>query len=89
MIIRGSLNELVTNCIKHAFLINKGEIEISYFNKNNKNILIVRDNGIGISNNTNDSLGILLIKSLVEMNLNGILKIENNNGTLVQIEWEE
>jgi two-component sensor histidine kinase len=37
----------------------------------------------------NDSLGILLIKSLVEMNLNGILKIENNNGTLVQIEWEE
>lgn len=82
------VNELVTNCIKHAFLINKGEIEISYFNKNNKNILIVRDNGIGISNNTNDSLGILLIKSLVEMNLNGILKIENNNGTLVQIEWE-
>ena len=83
------VNELVTNCIKHAFLINKGEIEISYFNKNNKNILIVRDNGIGISDNMNDSLGILLIKSLVEMNLNGILKIENNNGTLVQIEWEE
>jgi hypothetical protein len=26
---------------------------------------------------------------LVEMNLNGVLKIENNNGTLVQIEWEE
>lgn len=83
------VNELVTNCIKHAFLINKGEIEIGYFNKNNKNILIVRDNGIGISDNANDSLGMSLIKSLVEMNLNGVLRIENNNGTLVQIEWEE
>lgn len=80
---------MVTNCIKHAFLINKGEIEIGYFNKNNKNILIVRDNGIGISDNANDSLGMSLIKSLVEMNLNGVLRIENNNGTLVQIEWEE
>lgn len=83
------VNELVTNCIKHAFLINKGEIEIGYFNKNNKNILIVRDNGIGISDNANDSLGMSLIKSLVEINLNGVLRIENNNGTLVQIEWEE
>lgn len=83
------VNELVTNCIKHAFLINKGEIEIGYFNKNDKNILIVRDNGIGISENANDSLGMSLIKSLVEMNLNGVLKIENNNGTLVQIEWKE
>ena len=83
------VNELVTNCIKHAFLVNKGEIEISYFSENNKNILVVRDNGIGISKNANDSLGMTLIKSLVEMNLNGALKIENNNGTLVQIEWEE
>ena len=66
-----------------------GEIEIGYFNKNNKNILVVRDNGIGISENANDSLGMSLIKSLVEMNLNGVLRIENNNGTLVQIEWEE
>ena len=83
------VNELITNCIKHAFLINKGEIVISYFNQNDKNILIVKDNGIGISENANDSLGMSLIKSLVEMNLNGVLKIENNNGTLVQIEWEE
>lgn len=83
------VNELITNCIKHAFLINKGEILISYFNQNDKNILIVKDNGIGISENANDSLGMSLIKSLVEMNLNGVLKIENNNGTLVQIEWEE
>lgn len=83
------VNELVTNCIKHAFLLNKGEIVISYFNKNDKNILIVKDNGIGISKNVNDSLGMLLIKSLVEMNLHGVLRIENNNGTLVQIEWKE
>ena len=83
------VNELVTNCIKHAFLLNKGEIIIGYFNKNNKNILSVKDNGVGISKNANDSLGMLLIKSLVEMNLNGVLKIENNNGTLIQIEWAE
>ena len=57
--------------------------------EDDKNILIVKDNGIGISENANDSLGMSLIKSLVEMNLNGVLKIENNNGTLVQIEWEE
>jgi PAS domain S-box-containing protein len=85
------VNELVTNCLKHAFKeIDKGEIRIKLYrveweNDNGTNfILTVSDNGIGISEDLDienlESLGLQLVTTLVDQ-LDGELEIKRDNGT--------
>lgn len=82
------VNELVTNCIKYAFLSNSNAIiNINFYKYESQNILEVIDNGIGYANNTKKSFGMNLIYSLVEIYLEGNIDIKNNNGTLVKIIW--
>lgn len=82
------VNELVTNCIKYAFLSNSNAIiNINFYKYESQNILEVIDNGIGYANNTKKSFGMNLIYSLVEIYLDGNIDIKNNNGTLVKIIW--
>ena len=64
------INELVTNAIKHAFPSGRsGEINIKFSRIDNKYILSVQDNGIGLPDSfiieKTESLGMQLIYSLV------------------------
>lgn len=85
------INEIISNIFKHAFIEGEeGTIYIKFFKKNNKYMLIIRDNGKGISpdinfNNT-ETLGLQLVNALVDQ-LKGIVKINRTNGTEFIIEF--
>ena len=87
------INELVSNSLKYAFPDNgKGKIRISLHSKEDDLIeLIVRDNGIGISNDldlrTTESLGLHLVTMLVEDQLNGEIEMDKIGGTTFLIKF--
>jgi two-component sensor histidine kinase len=85
------INELITNSIKYAFKDQQeGIIEIELKETNNMLVLNVIDNGVGYNVeqlNTN-TFGNNLIKSLTQQ-LDGTLKIMNDNGTKVLMEFSD
>lgn len=86
------LNEAITNSIKYAFPDGRdGIIKVSLTCAADKKcVLAVSDNGTGIPLNFMDakprSLGMSLIQGLSE-DLEGELKIENNNGTVLTVSF--
>ncbi len=80
------INELVSNCFKHAFPGDrKGKIDISFHRKNSNLIeLIIADNGVGlpagfdIQHST--SLGIQLVRQIISHQLHGSIQAESDNG---------
>ncbi|MCG2777424.1 MAG: PAS domain S-box protein, partial [Desulfobacterales bacterium] len=88
------LNELLTNAFKYAFAERKkGEIEISFdASEKGKISLTVSDNGIGLPQgfdiNKSETLGLHLVKILVEDQLRGNLAIISIKGTTFKIEFE-
>lgn len=82
------LNELVTNSFKHAFKQN-GIIEISLFKKVDTIYFIIQDNGIGFVQSKHNSLGLVIVDTLVQKQLLGECKIESDNGTKVTIKWKD
>lgn len=78
------LNELVVNCVEHAFPKSGGAINVFVENQGENTILKVKDNGKGLPADfllrQENSLGLLLIKAFVEQ-LDGALEIVNKNGT--------
>jgi two-component sensor histidine kinase len=82
------LNELVSNCLKHAFPDeSEGTITIELSDDNNQLYLSVRDNGIGIDNNTmleSKSFGNRLIKAFSKK-LHADIEIINEEGTTVNL----
>ncbi len=84
------INELVVNSLKHAFKGRKeGLITISLKENDSSNLeIIVKDDGIGISENINiektDSLGLLLINSFVKQ-VKGKIKLIRGQGTEFRI----
>jgi len=86
------LNELITNCYKHAFGDREeGAIHISLKQKDHHIRLRVSDNGRGLPDDFNidqvTSLGMTLINTLVTQ-LNGELEIHNEGGTAFIIRFE-
>lgn len=82
------LNELITNSLKHAFCGQKGKIDISLSKEKDEINLRIVDNGIGFSdNNSIESLGLVLVSTLVEAQLKGTITINSNNGVEVDIKW--
>jgi PAS domain S-box-containing protein len=85
------LNELVTNSLKHAFPEKReGEIQISLQNIDKEKIeLKVKDNGIGLPDGFNirntDSLGLKLVTLLAEVQLQGEVRVKQDNGTEFQL----
>ncbi|RBQ06731.1 hypothetical protein DRW42_13195 [Pedobacter miscanthi] len=83
------INEAVTNSIKYAFP-NKEKGMISIVMKKNEDTVTMRisDNGIGIpdrpENEKLSSLGLKLIAGL-SADINGSLKVENKNGTVLTL----
>lgn len=87
------VNELLSNSYKYAFPNQaKGKIEIIMSTPDNKMIeLIVMDNGIGTPDdfewkNTN-SLGLKLVQTLAENQLDGSMSIDNRSGTQFTIKF--
>jgi two-component sensor histidine kinase len=87
------INELLSNVFKHAFKHNQnGKIEIYMKNSDNNRALIkIKDNGIGIPKETDikklDSLGLKLVANLVQIQLKGKMEIRCNEGTEVTISF--
>ncbi|TVQ65461.1 MAG: response regulator [Balneolaceae bacterium] len=79
------LNELISNCYKHAFSDqDHGEITVSAKQDNEYVTLTVEDNGKGLSGDFSiekeSTLGLTIINLLAQQ-LKGELKVENSNGS--------
>ena len=83
------INELVSNCLKHAFPDGKGEVKITLHAVNDKMELAVMDNGVGISDDidfgTTKTLGLNLVSILAEDQLNGTIELDRTRGTAIRV----
>ena len=84
------INELISNSLKHGLRERgHGEIKIDMgYDEDNKLVLKISDNGIGIPPDfdieKSESLGLRLVSNLTTQ-LNGNVKFYNNNGTIVKL----
>lgn len=84
------LNELISNSLKYAFPKGEnGEILIKFTAKDEKMILEVRDDGVGIPASvdfeTSQSLGLQLVNLLITHDLHGSIELDRHNGTQFRI----
>lgn len=80
------MNELISNALKHAFKPDqKGVIEVSMKVIRDKVLAYIRDNGIGIEDSVDiystKSLGLKLVKNLIEKQLKGTIRVKRNKYT--------
>ena len=85
------INEVICNAYKHAFKgRNVGEIHLKLERiSRSKHVLIIKDNGVGMTNRANtsknnSSSGMGLIRGLVRQ-LRGKLEIHSSNGTQIKV----
>jgi PAS domain S-box-containing protein len=86
------LNELISNAYKHAFKQRKhGTVEVNMRVSAGNVILTVRDDGIGVRNEVNiyqtQSLGMKLVRNLVQKQLKGKFGMIRKNYTEFTIEF--
>lgn len=88
------INELITNCVKHAFPDSRtGMVRVSLQELDPESVqLTVSDDGIGLPVGFNPSgtksLGMQLIRILAETQLSGNLTIESHNGTVFKVTFK-
>lgn len=89
------INEIISNTFKYAFPGSRqGSLKIRMSRDQNRRILLqFKDDGVGLPddfdiNNTN-TLGMQLLTSLVNHQLNGELKIKNENGVSINISFND
>lgn len=89
------VNELVSNAAKYAFPGDEqGELLISLLRNTSGEIeLIVADNGSGSGLNVNleskDSIGLQIVKNIVEYQLMGTVELDNTNGVKWTIRFKD
>lgn len=85
-----TLNELLTNSLKYAFIKTGGSILLKLEIQGDYYILSIEDSGIGypkhILEGNHTQLGLTLVSALVEQ-INGTILFSNNNGALVSIKF--
>jgi two-component sensor histidine kinase len=86
------LNELLSNCLLHAFPAGHGRVGIDFYSEgDNKLTLAVRDNGVGLPSTMDyrqaKSLGWQLINALAGQ-LGATIDVQSHRGTVVQIIFE-
>jgi two-component sensor histidine kinase len=87
------INELVTNCIKHAFPHDgEGSISITFQKIGSEYILEIKDDGIGIPDNliiqNSPNMGMELVNALIDQ-IDGKLEVKNLNGTIITIKFRK
>jgi len=86
------LNELMSNCLKHAFPVgHSGTVYIGFHAEGEEELcLVVRDDGVGmpadVGLDRTSSLGWRLIRALVEQ-LGGVVQCQTAGGTSVEIRF--
>jgi two-component sensor histidine kinase len=86
------LNELMSNCLKHAFPVgHAGTVYIGFHAEGEEELcLVVRDDGVGVPPDVDlgrtSSLGWRLIRALVEQ-LGGVVRCQTAGGTSVEIRF--
>jgi len=86
------LNELMSNCLKHAFPVGRsGTVYIGFHAEGEEELcMVVRDDGLGIPADVDlgrtSSLGWRLIRALVEQ-LGGVVQCQTAGGTSVEIRF--
>jgi PAS domain S-box-containing protein len=86
------INELISNSLKYAFPDEReGEINVSLKKLDEELELTVMDDGIGMPDGldwkNSKSLGLKLVRTLVENQLDGSIEMESNNGTKFTIKF--
>ncbi|RZT21430.1 sensor histidine kinase [Fictibacillus sp. BK138] len=75
-----TINELIQNCLKHAFKQqHQGKIRIYFSNMQDHFEVVVEDDGIGYSSSTQTSLGLDIVTTIVCHDLTGTFSIEKTN----------
>jgi PAS domain S-box-containing protein len=86
------VNELVSNCIKHAFPDGTGNINVVLVHDGENYILKVSDNGAGLPKDIDpfesNSLGLKLVNSL-SIQLEGDLEVERDGETSFKLTFKE
>ncbi|HWO91892.1 MAG TPA: histidine kinase dimerization/phosphoacceptor domain -containing protein [Methylomirabilota bacterium] len=86
------LNELMSNCLKHAFPVgHSGTVYIGFHAEGEEELcLVVRDDGVGVPADVDlartSSLGWRLIRALVEQ-LGGVVQCQTAGGTSIEIRF--
>jgi len=80
------INELISNSLKYAFPDErKGEIKVNMVKRNNQIEITIGDDGVGMPDGfdwkNSSTLGLKLVRTLVENQLDGSIDMENKNGT--------
>ena len=84
------LNELVTNSFKYAFENTQNPtITISSYMQGELACMCVEDNGEGVANTHKESLGLTIVKTLADKQLNAELIIESHQGIKYTFLWKE
>lgn len=86
-------NELVTNCLKHAFPESKtGNIKVNFHKKDEDYVMSVEDDGVGLPEDLEiekaDSFGLRLVTALSQQ-IDAQLIIETANGTSFTLKFKE
>ena len=82
------VNELVQNALEHAFTgRRRGRVEISLGHSPDEIVVVVRDDGAGLSPGYAPGLGLEIVESLVADDLNGRIKFNQpeSGGTEVSL----
>ena len=82
-------NELITNSFKYAFNEDDmGIIDATLYSNDKKIFFIIKDNGKGFKERRKNSLGLTIVESLVEGQLQGQLSIDSTKGTTIFMNWK-
>ncbi|MBC8414213.1 PAS domain S-box protein [bacterium] len=87
-----TINELISNALKYAFPDDRrGKIEVTLQKQENRLKLTIQDNGVGMPEGfdwkNSNTLGLKLVRTLVENQLDGSIDMESNNGTKFTIKF--
>jgi len=87
-----TINELMSNSLKYAFSDDrKGKITVNIKKQDKELELTVMDDGIGMPEDVDwknsSTLGLKLVRTLVENQLDGSIDMESNNGTKFTIKF--
>ncbi|MFD0826063.1 histidine kinase N-terminal domain-containing protein [Neobacillus sp. M.A.Huq-85] len=83
------INELIQNCVKHAFTeMYEGQIHVVIEEDVSAIRVLVKDNGIGYTSTMKPSLGLDIVKMMIEHDLSGHFEIEGTSeGTVATVEF--
>ncbi|MCM3572301.1 histidine kinase N-terminal domain-containing protein [Mesobacillus subterraneus] len=84
------INELIQNCIKHAFKNQeRGQIKVSFDRIDQDLEVVVNDDGAGYSKDAKHSFGLEIVKMMVEHDLGGQFTIDRTeNGTCASVKFQ-